>query len=282
MAYVIEKNLSSIIHLSKNSNSIGQRAAQTLCLIIFLPLILEDIVPKLGENFNKWKIILLLIKMLKIVLAPKITLNMLHDLQITIKEHHELVIKEYAVPLISKDHIITHYPMIIEKMGPPRIYWTMRFESKNGYFKDLAHTLKILKILHLLHRYVIKNILLLSGEINVIFWRNNPFFKILKGTFEIYKLCSNNCRTLQYYTFIYVGKSMKFRNTNLILNKFICTSFSKKFPNFGKTKLFFSINSTLFVLCESCTSVNISAQNFGYIIKNNSSLFIVANSVSII
>lgn len=60
------KNLGSIIHFNKNSNSIGQRAAQTLCLITFLSLILEDIVPKLSENFNKWKIILLLIKMLKI------------------------------------------------------------------------------------------------------------------------------------------------------------------------------------------------------------------------
>jgi len=118
MAYVIEKNLPSIIHFNKNSNSIGQRAAQTLCLITFLPLILEDIVPKLtiSENFNKWKIILLLIKMLKITLSPKITPNMLDDLQITIKKHHELLIKEFSVPLTPKDHIITHYN---RKNGPP-------------------------------------------------------------------------------------------------------------------------------------------------------------------
>lgn len=46
-------NLPSIIYFSKNSKSIGQRAAQTLCLVIFLPLILQDIVSKLDENFNK-------------------------------------------------------------------------------------------------------------------------------------------------------------------------------------------------------------------------------------
>lgn len=83
--------------------------------------------------------------MSKIVLSPKITPNMLHDLQITIKEHHELVIKEFSVLLTPKDHIITQYPTIIEKMGPPRAYWTMRVEAKNGYFKDLAHKLKNFK-----------------------------------------------------------------------------------------------------------------------------------------
>lgn len=30
-------------------------------------------------------------------------------------------------------------------MGPPRAYWTMRFEGENGYFKDLAHKLKNFK-----------------------------------------------------------------------------------------------------------------------------------------
>ena len=76
-------------------------------------------------------------------------------------------------------------------------------------------------------------------------------------------------------TFIYIGKSIQFRGENLILNKFICTSFSENFPNFGKTKLFFSINSKIFVLYESWSTVAISPLNFGYIIKNNSSLFIM-------
>lgn len=83
--------------------------------------------------------------MLKIVLAPKITNNMLDDLQNTIKEHHELLIKEFSVSLSPKDHIITHYVMIIKKMGPPRTFWTMTYESKHGYLKDLANKLKNFK-----------------------------------------------------------------------------------------------------------------------------------------
>jgi len=57
-------NLPSVICLNKKHNAIGQRAAQTLCLITHLPIILRDIIPKLNQNFNKWKVILLLIKRL--------------------------------------------------------------------------------------------------------------------------------------------------------------------------------------------------------------------------
>lgn len=65
-------------------------------------------------------------------------------------------------------------------MGPPRAYWTMRFEGKNGYFKDLAHKLKNFKDIAFTCHYVIKNILSPSGKINVIFWRNSQSSKILK------------------------------------------------------------------------------------------------------
>jgi len=138
-------NLPSVICLNKKHNAIGQRAAQTLCLVTHLPIILRDIIPKLNQNFNKWKVILLLIKMLKIVLAPIITNDMLKELQSTTKEHHELLIKEFFISLTPKDHIITHYAMIIKKMGPPKAFWTMRYESKNGYLKDLANKLKNFK-----------------------------------------------------------------------------------------------------------------------------------------
>lgn len=251
------QNLPSIIHFSKKSNLIGQRAAQTLCLITFLPLILQDIVPKLAKNFNKWQIILLLIRMLKIILSPTITSEMLNDLRNIIKEHHELVIKEYSVSLTPKDHLIIHYPMIIEKMGPPRAYWTMRFESKNGYFKNLANKLKNFKdiafTLSVRHqKYIIsewKNKSSFSDEPVL-----NNFKKECLESINYAKLITEDLN-ITGNTFIYIGKSVQFKGTKLLLNKFICTSFSEKFPNFGKTKLFFSVNNTMYVLFESWSLV---------------------------
>ncbi|CAD6233663.1 GSCOCG00007243001-RA-CDS, partial [Cotesia congregata] len=127
----------------KTSNSIGQHAAQTLCLITFLPLIIKDTILKIKQNdYVKWYMILLLIKMLKIALAPKITLEMLQDLETSTTMHHNILISNYAANLTLKDHIVTHYPMIIRKMGPPKNQWTMRYESKNGFLKSYAEKLK--------------------------------------------------------------------------------------------------------------------------------------------
>ncbi|XP_044005499.1 uncharacterized protein LOC122850413 [Aphidius gifuensis] len=50
-------------------------------------------------------------------------------LTVLIKDHHSLIINEFNSSLIMKDHLITHLPMIINKMGPPRIHWTMRYEN---------------------------------------------------------------------------------------------------------------------------------------------------------
>ncbi|XP_044012103.1 uncharacterized protein LOC122855048 [Aphidius gifuensis] len=140
------------IDLNKNANLVGQRGAHMFYLITYLPLLLTDEITKLiHEGTKKWRVILLLIEIMKIVFAPTISYDMLDRLTVLIKDHHSLIINEFNSSMIMKDHLITHLPMIINKMGPPRIHWTMKYESKNGFlksfvyklknFKDIAHTL---------------------------------------------------------------------------------------------------------------------------------------------
>lgn len=80
--------------------------------------------------------------MLKIAIAPRISHDMLDELSTTIVDHHTLLLEAYDVNLTAKDYLITHYLLVTCKMGPPRLYWTMRFESLNGYMKDLSKKLK--------------------------------------------------------------------------------------------------------------------------------------------
>jgi len=270
-------NLPSVICLNKKHNAIGQRAAQTLCLVTHLPIILRDIIPKLNQNFNKWKVILLLIKMLKIVLASIITNDMLKELQSTTKEHHELLIKEFFISLTPKDHIITHYAMIIKKMGPPKAFWTMRYESKNGYLKDLANKLKNFKdiayTLSVRHQKYMMSI-----------WKNKNSFDnkpILKTVKRQDLNCTNYneiiMSNLHIATdkLIYVSKSVEFQGTNLILNKFICSSLSEDLPNFSKILLIFSVDSEIYAVCERWNTLTISSSCLGYIVKSTSVLFVV-------
>lgn len=271
-------NLPSVINLNKKSNTIGQRAAQTLCLIIHLPIILRDIITKLDQNFNKWKIVLLVIKMLKIVLSPKITSNMLDELQSSVKEHHELLIKEFSVSLTPKDHIILHYVMIIKKMGPPRTYWTMRYESKHGYLKDLANKLKNFKdIAYTLAIRHQKHMMSLWENKHSSFNSEPTLKKFEKQnlSFTNYNEIIMNSLHITIDTPIYVGESVEYRGTNLKINKFICSSFSNDLPTFSKILLIFSVNSEIYAICESWNTLKISSSCLGYIVKNTSILFVV-------
>jgi len=124
-------NIPSPICLDKTDYLIGQRAAQMYCLVIFFPLIISDII-----------IILLLIEIVKITFAPILHDTLVADLEELIENHHKLFLNEYNTHLIPKHHMITHLPTVIKRMGPPRHFWTMRFEGKHGYLKDLSRKLK--------------------------------------------------------------------------------------------------------------------------------------------
>lgn len=272
-------NLPSYIDIKKKSNSIGQRAAQTHCLLIHLPLIVEDLIPLIdSDDYNKWKVILLLIEILKIVIAPKIPHNLLYNLSQLIKEHHQLLINECKVDLIAKDHLATHYPLIIRKMGPPRSYWTMRFESKNGYLKDLNRKLKNYKDLAYTLAVRHQKAMLSLWDHDFDLFSNAPLLKnfrsqnVASTNFE--EIITTNLK-ISNSTIIYIGKSVQLRGATLVLNKFICTSLCNDLPVFCKTLLFFSYNNESYSICQAFKTIKISSSCLGYVIEKSAEIYIV-------
>lgn len=274
-------NKPSSIKLNKSSNGIGQHAAQTLCLISFLPLIMQDLVLKIKkEEFNKWKLISLVLNILKIVLAPKITQRMLKKLPDLMKEYHRILIEEYSVNLTPKDHLALHYPLIISKMGPPKIQWTMRYESKNGFFTSLAEKSKNFKdIAQTLSDRNQKTLLSYWNE-NLTTFESQPILlnardqKLNDLMFQdIVVTCFPDINFEEQS--IIVGNSINFRGTTLILNKFICTNFINELPAFGKILLFFQINSELFIEYESWETEELLNSCFGYAIKQTHKILII-------
>lgn len=70
---------------------------------------------------------------------------------------------------------------------------------------------------------------------------------------------------------IYVGKSVEYlvskcRGTNLILNKFICSSLSNDLPNFSKSLFLFSVNSEIYAVCERWNTLELSFSCLGYVL----------------
>jgi len=109
-------------------------------LKLFLKLLVQEKLDSIKE-INDWKVILLLIEIVKIVFAPILHDTLVIDLENLIENYHKLYLSEYNTHLTPKHHMIIHLPTVIKRMGPPRHFWTMRFESKHGYLKDLSKKL---------------------------------------------------------------------------------------------------------------------------------------------
>lgn len=106
-------------------------AYECLHVINFLPIFLFEKITLL-QDFKEWELILILRKIVKISQAQ---LGILKDL---IDNYIELrTILFPNEPLKPKHHYVTHYPYLIRKFGPLRHLWTMRFESKHKYFKEI-------------------------------------------------------------------------------------------------------------------------------------------------
>jgi len=139
--------------------------------------------------------------------------------------------------------MITHLPTVIKRMGPPRHFWTMRFESKHGYLKDLSRKLKnyksVCKTLAYRHQQdmlfkwnncnIFHSFPLLK-KCNIITIKDSPYFHIISKFLNVnsdVKIC--------------FGSSVELFGHLFEVNNFICISFHKKLPDFEKDSFFIYI-----------------------------------------
>jgi hypothetical protein len=86
-------------------------------------------------------------RIIRILMAPKISNSALPLLQFLIAEHHQFYIKLSQTNLTPKFHHLLHYCSPIEQLGPLKSYWCMRFEAKHRFSKTVGKTHTILRTL---------------------------------------------------------------------------------------------------------------------------------------
>ena len=79
----------------------------------------------------------MLIEILKIALAPTMNQIIISYFEELIATHYKSYMDVFNVHLKPKHQITTHYPMIIETLGPVRGIWIIRYKAKHQFFKDL-------------------------------------------------------------------------------------------------------------------------------------------------
>ncbi len=119
--------------------SIGGNAHENWTLIRLLPLMIGHKIPL---NDPAWNVIMCLKDIVELVVAPTQTEASLSYLDAKISEHRLRLLSAFPqVKLIPKHHFLEHYPTLIKEFGPLIALWTMRFEGKHRYFKQIVrHT----------------------------------------------------------------------------------------------------------------------------------------------
>lgn len=118
----------------QRNKTLGGNGHENWSLVRFLPLIIRHRVP---EGDPTWELVLELKDLVELLSTPYFTPDSLCYLQAKISDHRQLL--QIVFPqnkLCPKHHFVEHYPLLIQKFGPPN--WTIRFEAKHSFFKKVV------------------------------------------------------------------------------------------------------------------------------------------------
>ncbi|XP_075155529.1 uncharacterized protein LOC142228878 [Haematobia irritans] len=131
-------NISKPLEMDKlNSCNLKMSASEAAAFAHFLPLLIGDLVP---VNNQYWGLLLLLLDIIEILLRPNYTHEDLQQLKSVISDHHILYKKLFG-SLKPKHHFLVHYATSIQKCGPLKYLWCMRFEAKHKEAKIYCHNI---------------------------------------------------------------------------------------------------------------------------------------------
>ena len=119
---------------------VKQTAMQCWCLLRMLMLMVGKDVT-IGDM--TWKLLLLLADVVELAATPIVSSALCYFMADVIESFlmlfNELFPDDSMTP---KFHFITHYPQLMMEFGPLIRCWTLRFEGKHMYFKELTHRTK--------------------------------------------------------------------------------------------------------------------------------------------
>ncbi|KAJ8017622.1 hypothetical protein HOLleu_44835 [Holothuria leucospilota] len=128
--------MSEMIHSFK----VKQTACQAWCLLRLLPLMVGHLVP---QECAEWKVLLCLLNVTEYCTTPVVTAALAKFLGELIEEFLRLYYEVFPNQSMKpKFHYLIHYPDMMLCFGPLVHNWTLRFEGKHNYFKEISRPTK--------------------------------------------------------------------------------------------------------------------------------------------
>lgn len=133
--FLNQRNVPSMISFDKSN--LGQNAAQSGCLLRNVPFIFWKEKDCVQLN-DIWLCIKSLLRIFIICYSPEITKTEIKLLRQEISIHLACL-KKLELSFIAKHHFLTHYPTIIEMMGPVLFMCMFKFERKHKMLKSFMN-----------------------------------------------------------------------------------------------------------------------------------------------
>ena len=120
----------------EQKTALNQKAAQVLCLVKILPVLIGDKVPLCDQM---WHLYLMLRDIIDLVFADSCTVGDSIYLKHLIEDHHSLFRAVFPDRnMLPNHHLLVHYPSVMRKVGPLSRCSSIRFEAKHYESKRLC------------------------------------------------------------------------------------------------------------------------------------------------
>jgi len=260
--------------LNKPSGSTGQSASQMWCFIRILPLLIGDKIP---TDNNYWHLYLLMLKILDIVMAPRISISETFLLQEMIHDHHKLFLFLFSERrLTPKQHFLIHYPRVIRELGPPIRYWNMRNESRHFNFKKIATSsgnfINVSKTLA--YRNQIKQAAILGkikcfGEsANIAELHSTTIKKVaLLENYELFLKTASDADNLTVDSTITIAKSANVQSITYRDGGVLLISCNENVPLFGVINEIICLSDAVYFYCRLFITLGFEDHFHAYVVR---------------
>lgn len=121
---------------SFKSKKLKGNSTQNMYFLLFLPMAIHDKITDFNDE--AWLMLKLLVKISQLVLSNKITIDETGYIDTMTEEYLFLRHRKFLNKLIPKHHYLNHYGELTRAFGPLINVWTLPFEQKHKYFKNVV------------------------------------------------------------------------------------------------------------------------------------------------